>query len=141
AAPDVNRAEPCQYRHDDVTVFRYPIPSKPTRDEALHRTAARGAETFHTWLAQVRPDLLHVHSFTTGLGLPEIRAARRLGVRVIATCHLPGLGYMCRTGELMQWGRQPCDGLVVPGKCASCAVTVLGAPHAAAAVVGAIPPA
>ena len=40
----------------------------------------------------------------------------RLGIRVIATCHLPGLGYMCRTGELMQWGRVPCDGIVVAGQ-------------------------
>ncbi len=140
AAPDVARNAPYQYVHDGVRVFRYPIPAEPTRDEAYHRTAVGGAAAFHAWLAEVAPDILHVHSFTTGLGLPDIRAARGLGIRVIATCHLPGLGYMCRTGELMQWGRQPCDGLVVPTKCASCALTVLGAPQPAARIVGAIPP-
>ena len=112
-----------------VPVFRYAIAATPTRDEAHHRVPVRGAERFYRWLADERPDILHVHSFTTGVGLPEIREARRLGIRVIVTCHLPGFGYMCRTGELMQWGRVPCDGIVIPAKCASCNLTRLGMPQ------------
>jgi glycosyltransferase involved in cell wall biosynthesis len=46
---------------------------------------------------------------------------------------------MCRTGELMQWGRVPCDGIAIPDKCASCNLTRLGMPQAAARVAGAIP--
>ena len=92
------------------------IPATPTRDEAT--TASRSAAPTGStrWLADERPDILHVHSFTTGVGLPEIREAHRLGIRVIVTCHLPGFGYMCRTGELMQWGRVPCDGIVIAGQ-------------------------
>ena len=112
--------------HDGVPVFRYAIPSTPTRDEAYHRVPVRGADKLYRWLAEERPDVLHVHSITTGVGLPEIREAHRLGIRVILTCHLPGFGYMCRTGELMQWGRVPCDGIVIPSKCASCNLTRLG---------------
>ena len=114
AAPDARRALPEHYEHDGVPIFRYPIPSEPTRDEAFHRTTARGAERLHRFLADERPDVLHLHSFTIGVGLPEIRAAAGLGIRVVVTCHLPGFGYMCRSGELMQWGRQPCDGYVTP---------------------------
>jgi glycosyltransferase involved in cell wall biosynthesis len=139
AAPDVHRSRPERYEHDGVAVFRYPIPSAPTRDEALHRTAVRGAERLHRFLADERPDVLHLHSVTTGAGLPEIREAARLGIRVVVTGHLPGLGYMCRSGELMQWGRQPCDGYVTPAKCASCNLARLGMPRAAAGAVGAMP--
>ena len=139
AAPDAHHAVPERYEYDHVPVFRYEIPRTPTRDEAHHRVSVRGAERFARWLGDERPDILHVHSFTTGVGLPEIRAAHRLGIRVIVTAHLPGFGYMCRTGELMQWGRVPCDGIVIPDKCAACNLTRLGMPQPAARIMGAIP--
>jgi glycosyltransferase involved in cell wall biosynthesis len=139
AAPDSRGAAAEHYEHDGVPVFRYTIPSAVTRDEAYHRVPVRGAERFYSWLERERPEVLHIHSITTGVGLPEFRAAARLNIRVVATCHLPGLGYMCRTGELMQWGRTPCDGIVRPDKCASCNLTRLGMHEAIARVVGAVP--
>jgi Glycosyltransferase len=139
AAPDSHRVAPEHYEHDHVPVFRYAIPETPTRDETNHRVPVRGAERLYRWLAAEHPDILHVHSCTTGVGLPEIREARRLGIRVIVTCHLPGLAYMCRTGELMQWGRYQCDGIAIPDKCASCNLTRLGMPQPAAQLAGAIP--
>ena len=139
AAPDSRHVAPEHYEHDHVPVFRYAIPEVPNRDETNHRVPVRGAERLYRWLAAERPDILHVHSFTTGIGLPEIREARRLGIRVIVTCHLPGLAYMCRTGELMQWGRYQCDGIAIPDKCASCNLTRLGMPQPAAQLAGAIP--
>jgi glycosyltransferase involved in cell wall biosynthesis len=141
AAPDSRHVAAERYEHEQVPVFRYAIPAEPNRDETNHRLPVRGAGRFYRWLADQRPDILHVHSFTTGVGLQEIREARRLGIRVIVTCHLPGLGYMCRTGELMQWGRSPCDGIAIPDKCAACYLTRLGTPPVAARMAGAIPPA
>ena len=138
AAPDAHHAALERYEHDQVPVFRFAIPAAPTRDEAHHRVPVRGSERFSRWLADERPDILHVHSFTTGVGLPEIREAHRLAIRVIVTCHLPGFGYMCRTGELMQWGRVPCDGIVIPDKCASCNLTRLGMPESLARIAGAV---
>jgi len=139
AAPDAHGVAPEHYEHDHVPVFRYAIPAEPTRAEANHRVPVRGADHFYRWLASERPDILHVHSFTTGVGLQEVREARRLGIRVIVTCHLPGLGYMCRTGDLMRWGRYPCDGIAIPDKCASCSLTRLGMPQFAARLSGGIP--
>ena len=139
AAPDSRGVAAERYEHDGVPVFRYSIPSDVSRDEAYHRVPVRGAERLYAWLEHERPDLLHIHSITTGVGLPEFRAAARLNIRVVATCHLPGLGYMCRTGELMQWGQIPCDGVVIPGKCASCNLTRLGMPRTAARLAGAVP--
>jgi glycosyltransferase involved in cell wall biosynthesis len=139
AAPDSHHAALERYQHDLVPVFRYDIPDTPTRDEAHHRVPVRGADRFHRFLADERPDILHVHSLTTGVGLPEIREAHRLGIRVIVTAHLPGMGYMCRSGELMQWGRVPCDGIVLPDKCAACNLTRLGMPQPAARIAGAVP--
>jgi len=139
AAPDSHGAASERYDHDGVPVFRYAISATPTRDEAYHRVPVRGAGRLYRWLEDERPDVLHVHSFTTGVGLPEIAAACRLGIPVVVTCHLPGFGYMCRTGELMQWGRHPCDGIVEPAKCASCNLTRLGLAQGLAVAAGAVP--
>jgi glycosyltransferase involved in cell wall biosynthesis len=136
-APDV-RGE-SHGEHEGAPVFRYPVPAAPTRDEAQGLVAARGARRLHEWIERWRPDVFHIHSFVTGLGLFELEAARRCGARIIATHHLPSLGYVCRTGTLMQWGAQPCDGICEPAKCAACGLHVLGLPRVAATVVGALP--
>jgi len=138
AAPIANGTT-CEYVHDGVDVFRFAIPSPPTRDEATARVPVRGSEQLTSWIAAQRPDWLHVHSFTTGVGIHEIRAARSLGVRVIATCHLPGFGYMCRAGELMRWGVEPCDGIVERAKCSECNLARVGVPRTASRLLGRIP--
>ncbi|HMB81487.1 MAG TPA: glycosyltransferase [Vicinamibacterales bacterium] len=140
AAPDPHRTAPEEYAYHGVPVFRYPITDHPTRDESYHRVSLRGTEHLFRWLADQRPDILHVHSIKTGVGLPEFREAHRLGIRVIATCHLPSLGYLCRTGELMEGGKHPCDGIVWPSKCAACSLTHVGLPPLASRIAGAIPP-
>ena len=140
-APDPHRTAPERYDYHGVPVFRYPISDHPTRDEAYHRVAMPGTAHLFRWLADERPDILHVHSIKTGVGLPEFREAHRLGIRVIATCHLPSLGYLCRTGELMEGGKRPCDGVVWPSKCAACSLTHVGLPPLASRLAGMIPPA
>lgn len=136
-APDV-RGESTT-AHEGVPVHRYPVPRQPTRDEAQGLVKVRGAERFDEWVARWRPDILHVHSFVTGLGLFEIAAARSAGARIIATHHLPSLGYVCRTGTLMQWGSTPCDGVCERSKCTACASHVRGVPKIAANALGGLP--
>ena len=140
AAPDPRRTAPKQYEYHGVQVFRYPITDQPTRDEAYHRVPMSGARHLFRWLSNERPDILHVHSIKTGVGLPEFREAHRQGIRIIATCHLPSLGYLCRTGELMEGGQRPCDGIVWPSKCAACSLTHVGLAPWLSRMAGAIPP-
>lgn len=139
AAPTTNGG-PVSYTHDSVPVFRYAIPTDATRDEACTRVPVRGTDALYRWLDEQRPDVLHVHSFCTAVGLHEIREAHRLGIRVIATCHLPGFGYMCRAGELMRWGCEPCDGVVEARKCAACNLVRVGVPRLAAEMIASLPP-
>ena len=141
AAPLTGGAIGTTYEHEGTTVFRYPIAAEPTRDEAQSLVPARGAERFHAWLADVRPDILHIHSFVTGLGLPEMRIAKAIGARRVVTHHLPRLGYLCRVGSLCERGREPCDGVVEQHKCATCTLAVGGAPDVVASAAAAIPPA
>jgi glycosyltransferase involved in cell wall biosynthesis len=141
AAPDPQGHAERSYPYDGLSVYRYPIPAAPTRDEAQHVRPARGAENLHAWLQHQRPDVVHFHTFVTGVGPHEIRAARAAGARVFATTHAGSLGFLCQRGTLMRWGRELCDGTVTPAKCAACAVHHRGVPRPFADAVGLIPPA
>jgi glycosyltransferase involved in cell wall biosynthesis len=139
AAPDPRHERERTYTHDGVPVYRYPIPAAPTRDEAQGTVAVRGTEYFHAWLARTRPDIVHLHTFVTGLGLAESKAAKAAGARVIVTTHSSSLGYICQRGTLMRWGTQLCDGVTAPGKCAACALQHRGLPKPLARAAAAVP--
>jgi glycosyltransferase involved in cell wall biosynthesis len=139
AAPDARSEVARSYEHDGVEVYRYPIPQRPTRAEVQSRSATRGTGDFHRWLERTKPDVFHCHSLVTGLGLEELRVARALGARVIATCHTPSLGFLCQRGTMMSWGRELCDGIAEPAKCASCSLQARGLPEPMARWMGALP--
>ena len=141
AAPDSAHGVERTYEYDSVPVYRYPIPPRPTRPEAQGMVPVRGAERFHGWLARQRPQAVHFHTFGTGLGLAELRAAKATGARVIATAHSGALGFICQRGTMMRWGEHLCDGVCVPAKCAACALQQRGLPKLLARVLARLPPA
>ena len=141
AAPDPAHAEERTYEHEGVSVYRYPIPSVPTRDEVQGTVSVRGAERFHRWLAAQRPDVVHAHTFVTGLGLAELTVAKSVGARVVVTTHSASLGWICQRGTMMRWGKRLCDGLCRPVKCAACALQAGGLGRPLAGILAAIPPA
>jgi glycosyltransferase involved in cell wall biosynthesis len=139
AAPQPGLHSPRRYEHDGCEVFRYPIPNAPTREEAQGDVVVRGAEQFHRWLATVRPDVVHMHTFVTGLGLKEICAARSVGSRVVVTTHASSLGFLCQRGTLMWKGEALCDGVVETSRCAECVLQHRGAPALAGAALAHVP--
>ena len=140
AAPEPGATAPRRYEHRHIPVFRYPVAEQPTRADAQHTVPVRGSRHLHDWLAEIRPDVVHFHTFVTGVGPHEIRAARASGARVIVTTHAGSLGFLCQRGTMMRWGRTPCDGAVTPAKCAACDLQHRGVPRPAADIVGLIPP-
>ena len=140
AAPEAGAHAPRTYEFEGCDVFRYPVPAAPTREEAQGETAARGSEHFHRWLRDARADVVHFHTFVTGLGLPEIDAAKQAGSRVFATTHSSSLGFLCQRGTLMRQGRAICDGVVDAGRCAECELEHRGASPFVARALSAIPP-
>lgn len=139
AAPDAAQDRERRYEHAGVPVYRYPIPSHVTRDEARSRTPVRGAECFHRWLEALKPDVVHVHTFVTGLGLAEVEAAKATGARVIVTSHSASLGFVCERGTMLRLGRALCDGLTEPVKCAACALHARHVPETLAGALARIP--
>ncbi len=138
AAPAPGTGREYRYEHEGVPVYRYPTPARPTRDQCRGVTPARGADFFHRWLDQRRPDVVHFHTFVTGLGLAEVKRAKQGGARVICTTHSASLGFVCERGTMMRWGETPCDGICRPRKCAACVLHQRGIPKPAARLCAAI---
>ena len=139
AAPEPGLTAPRVYDYEGCEVFRYPIPAAPSRDEAQGDVTVRGAEYFHRWLADAHADVVHMHTFVTGLGLAEIRAARQAGSRVVVTTHASSLGYVCQRGTLMWHGEALCDGVVDASRCAECVLQHRGAGSLAGSALASIP--
>jgi glycosyltransferase involved in cell wall biosynthesis len=140
AAPEAGAHAPRAYEFEGCQVFRYPVPATPTRSEAQGDVIARGAEQFRRWLRDAHADVVHFHTFVTGLGLPEIVAAKQSGSRVVATTHSSSLGFLCQRGTLMWQGRSICDGIVDVGRCAECELEHRGAGPSVARSLAAVPP-
>jgi glycosyltransferase involved in cell wall biosynthesis len=135
AAPDPAHAHERRYTHGGVAVYRYPTPGSPSRAEARGLVSVRGAERFHRWLSDLSPDIVHIHTFVTGLGLAEVEAAHAAGARVIVTSHSASLGFLCERGTLLRDGVRLCDARVDAGTCAACALERRGVPTVAAGAV------
>jgi glycosyltransferase involved in cell wall biosynthesis len=141
AAPRAGATGVDEYTHEGTPVFRYSTPVDPTRAEARGEQVVRGAELLHRWLERQRPDVVHFHTFVTGLDFEEVRAARMAGARVVVTTHASALGYLCLRGTLRRWGQEWCDGVIRSRTCAACVLHAHGVPRSIALAVSAIPPA
>lgn len=138
AAPDALNKSERHYEHEGIPVYRYPIPAEPSRDECRELVSVKSS--FITWLHDQQPDVVHFHTFVTGLGIIEVEAAKSMGARVIVTTHSSSLGYLCQRGTMMRWGEAPCDGIAIPSKCAPCELQHRGLSKLPALVLGSVPP-
>jgi glycosyltransferase involved in cell wall biosynthesis len=109
------------YEWEGTPVLRFPL-------------AAAGAG-FEECLRRVAPDVVHVHSLSTGIGIEQVASARRAAGRVIFTAHLPSLGFLCLRGTLHKWGTEVCDGHVDETVCAACTLQSRGVPRPLARAV------
>jgi glycosyltransferase involved in cell wall biosynthesis len=110
------RQETC-YMHDGLTVYRFAIGSgSPLQayGEADRIAATHFSEVFH----RERPDIVHLHAFTSAVSVLLVDVARSGGAKVVFTYHTPTVS--CMRGTLMQWGEQQCDGLMQCRRCAAC---------------------
>ena len=139
ASPDASATQERTYAFEDARVYRYPVAVPTTRDEWQNRVVTQGGELFQQWLLREKPDIVHFHSFATGLGIFEMRAAKKAGAKVVVTFHQPSLGYICQRGTLMRWGQALCDGECERVKCSACYLHSRGLHPLFAYLVGAMP--
>lgn len=125
-----------QYKWQGFDVIRYRpdatmVPAESPGSGSLRRTA------FQKILAGAKPDLFHLHSWTTGAGLDHLRQAAELGIPSIVTMHVGSA--LCMRGTMLLEGTRPCDGHIDDRRCARCFALCRGLPRPAAWLVSQLP--
>lgn len=146
AGLDVVIAAPTQgpdasYDHAGLPVHRYR--TVPSLVDLYGDGDTVAADGFGRVLDDVRPDLVHLHAFTSGVSVRVARLVTERGVPLVFTYHTPTVS--CPRGTLLRWGREECDGALDVARCTACVLNRHGVPallgRTAAAVSGRLGPA
>jgi glycosyltransferase involved in cell wall biosynthesis len=135
AAPGVHDKE---YLHNGIEVYRFKTAAKLSLPELYGEGDPDAAQSFCEVLKRCRPQLLHLHAFTSGVSIRMLRAAHEYGIPVVFTYHTPTVS--CVRGTLLRWGTDLCDGRMDVWQCARCLLERNGVPKAASWIAGSLPP-
>ena len=124
------------YVYDGGQVITYPVNALPSRMELRSGARHLGFDGFLESLRAARPAIYHQHSWSRGMGLPHLQAARAAGAKTVLTVHTPNIN--CLRGTMMHYGREPCEQPIGRG-CAACWLQGRGMPEFAAEVLGQLP--
>jgi glycosyltransferase involved in cell wall biosynthesis len=110
-----------EYEHSSLPVFRYAC---ATGRLALRDLYGEGdptaAASFERVLDRWRPDVVHLHAFTSGVSLGVVRAVKRRGVPVVYTYHTPS--GTCMRNTLLRSDGKVCHGRINTERCTRCMV-------------------
>jgi glycosyltransferase involved in cell wall biosynthesis len=118
-----------EYSHDGIRVWRYP-------DSASNGSNGHGLDEWRCILDKVQPDVVDIHSLTTGLGLDHLCAAKRHRTATVLTVHVP---LICQRGTLLRFGQTPCDGDLRTQPCVECRLQSRGVPRPIASLAARVP--
>jgi glycosyltransferase involved in cell wall biosynthesis len=126
------------YTHGPIPVFRYRVNSGRMPLRQLYGEGdPQAVESFRRVLDSWRPDIVHLHAFTSGVSTGVLGCAKQRGLPVIFTYHTPTVS--CLRGTLLWHGREVCDGFLDRGRCARCMLDGHGVRPLPAAAIGAVP--
>src|SRR5688572_20535314 len=98
---------------------------------------AKLIEAFRSLVAEVRPDVIHVHPLQLGFDSYLIEDFNRAGHKVVLTFHSSTT--TCARGDLIYMGREVCDGLVLQQRCTKCLYHWKSVPEPVAATLSKVP--
>ena len=119
-----------------VPVIRYPNNWASIREYAPTRARA-GLSKFQELILENRPDIFHLHSWTSGAGLHHLSQIAHLGIPCLVTMHVPSA--LCMRGTMLLHGRKACDGRISEKRCAQCWSEFRGVPPSLAYAMAHLP--
>ncbi|HVU57447.1 MAG TPA: glycosyltransferase [Puia sp.] len=124
--PGYGRHERTEYVYDGIKVVKYAEPTVQTRAHIAGLALPEGIVDFREYMRTARPDCVHFHGIYAGIGIniQHIAEVKALGYRTVYTMHLPN--HVCATHALVHKGKELCDGIIRPVRCASCTLMNLG---------------
>jgi len=106
------------YSYEEVPVHVFEIPKDAIAEELNGLIPPRGIDGFKNRLSELKPDLIHFHSFGRAINSYHLKAAKELGIKTVFTPHLGSL--FCINNDMRLYGRENCNGEVIESRCLSC---------------------
>jgi glycosyltransferase involved in cell wall biosynthesis len=106
-----------EYTWEQTRVVRYPSDWATVCSNTTDAAPA-GLSKFQELVASLRPDIFHLHSWTTGAGLEHLQQAFNLNIPSIVTMHV--IDAICMRGTMLLNGKAPCDGRIDEKRCSHC---------------------
>jgi glycosyltransferase involved in cell wall biosynthesis len=106
------------YVYEDIPVYTFNIPKEPNAKELNGLIKPRGIIHFIKRLEEIKPDIVHFHSFGRGINGFHLQEAKLLGYKTVFTPHLGGL--FCIKGNMRLFDKTNCNGEVIESRCMSC---------------------
>ena len=103
-----------------VPVHRFPVEIEEGRHGLRPIGMYDGWQAIINFLKHWQPDVVHSHFIGLIFRAEEVVQAKELGIAVLATLHLPNLGYGCPKGTMVTSDGRICDGKVEPQRCTNC---------------------
>lgn len=125
-----------RYTWNGVDVVRYPIDA-PEIENVRDPSAHKSRTLFQELVESAKPDLFHLHSWTSGAGLRHLRQVAGIDIPSVVTMHVPSP--ICMRGTMLLYDKQPCDGRIDDRRCAECWALDRGLPRPAAYLVSRLP--
>lgn len=125
-----------RYSWNGVEVVRYPIDA-PEIQRFRDRSVRKRRTMFQELVEVTKPDLFHLHSWTSGAGLRHLRQVARMDIPSVVTMHVPSP--ICMRGTMLLYDKKPCDGFIDDRRCAECWALDRGLPGPAAYLVSRLP--
>jgi len=106
------------YSYEGIPVYTFPIPEKPNSRELNGLMPPRGIEDFMERIEDLKPDLVHFHSFGRAINGHHLKRTKELGHITAFTPHLASL--FCIKGNMRLFDKTNCNGRVIQSRCMSC---------------------
>lgn len=88
------------------------------------KKASDNLDDFTKILDENKYDLVHFHTLTPAFNIFHISAAKSLNLQIHFTAHVPSI--TCIHGDLMQYAKYACDGLIQKQRCTACYISKKG---------------
>lgn len=119
--PDVGKISDT-YNYEGIWVYTFSVPKKVSTKELNGLEKPSGIEEFKQLLQQIKPDIFHLHSLSRSVHAQHLKLVAELGIKTVFSAHLGG--NFCARGDLLLYGKQPCNGFVKKERCLACFINM-----------------
>jgi len=106
------------YTFESIQVQALSVPQNITTKELNGLANPSNLKEFKYKIDEIKPDIIHFHSFSRSFTHPHLKMAHQSGAKVFFTAHLGGI--FCARGDLQLFGKSTCDAKIKTIRCSAC---------------------